>query len=309
MSNVQGIDVVDLRRKMTGSFSPGELEILCFDLHIPSGDLPGPEYQNKVIQLIGYCQRHGRLLDLIAYCEEARPHVQWRQEIQSHPASIETVEARSKHQRQLYVEADGIQLVHTILPSKGADDYWDILIYLIRHKSDDLSMVDHAEFFLGRYWGNKIFHVPNSENFIGIGISAYGPVLCTCRVVFTNGREVMLSRYIDFEMTHLYTKPTPEMKDPPRIKRENVVISEPKLARLLGENFGNFELGMLVEQLGTRVENITMASGRKKAFDLVRYFRIRNQLPELLELCRQERPDAQWDDVYEEEADPNKFQA
>ncbi len=302
MSTIQGVDLIQFRQNLASSFSPGELEILCFDLNIPSGDIPGPEQSNKAIQIISYCQRHGLFLNLITYCSEARPHLQWRQEIQSQLASFETVEARKKHRKKLYEEADGIQLVHTILPSQRRDDHWDILIYLIRHKSNDLSIVDHAEFFLGRYWDNEIFHANNSEDFIGIAISAYGPVLCTCRVVFTTGEDVMLSRYIDFEMTHLYPKSAPAQPMPkslPGIEPKKLsYFSQATLAKRLSENFAGVELDLLVARLGVQIEKITLSSGSAKAFDVVRFFAMRNQLPELLELCRQQRPEGQWDDVY-----------
>jgi len=76
----------------------------------------------------------------------------------------------------------------------------DVLIYLVAHKDAKLSTVSYAEFFLGKYWGNRIFRAANKEGFVGIGTRVYGPVLCTCRVVFQDNHEVLLDRYIDLEM-------------------------------------------------------------------------------------------------------------
>ena len=56
-----------------------------------------------------------------------------------------------------------------------------------------------AEFFLGPYWGNKIFPAVEQNGFIGISTSAYGTFLCVCRVSFTDNTHIYLSRYIDFE--------------------------------------------------------------------------------------------------------------
>jgi hypothetical protein len=103
----------------------------------------------------------------------------------------------------IYSDAKGICLVHTLWPSKKENQDYDIYIYLIKHKSDSVEEVDYAEFFLGKYWGNKIFKVENKENRIGIYTSAYGPFLCLCRVKFKNGEEVFISRYIDFEQGEL----------------------------------------------------------------------------------------------------------
>ena len=291
MSNIQGIDLVQLRQNVTSSFSPGELEILCFDLNIPAGELPGPEHPNKVVQLISYCQRHGLFLNLIAYLNKARPHIQWQQEIQPQLSSIATVDARSEHRQQLYKQAHGIQLVHTILPSKQyTNDYWDILIYLVRHKSDDLSIVDYAEFFLGHYWENNIFNVPNSESFIGIAISAYGPVLCTCRVVFTNGEEVMLSRYIDLEMSALLSDMQGKNISPP----PSHVIWLDNLRNNIDKNFNLEEVFSLCLNLNVNPENLQGDKKEEKIADLIGKLEKVGQLPQLVGLCRQERPYIQW---------------
>jgi hypothetical protein len=61
---------------------------------------------------------------------------------------------------------------------------------------------------LGFMWNNQVFKVDNKEGFAGINISAYGPVLCTCRVVFSDNHEVLLERYIDFEMAGVFSKAT-----------------------------------------------------------------------------------------------------
>jgi hypothetical protein len=68
----------------------------------------------------------------------------------------------------------------------------------------DLSDVKSAEFFFGKYWGNQIFKVQREGSRIGISTSAYGPFLCTCLVTFADDTQVMLERYIDFEMEKLF---------------------------------------------------------------------------------------------------------
>jgi hypothetical protein len=89
------------------------------------------------------------------------------------------------------------------------------LAFLVGHKRaehglpDDLSDIVKAEFFLGRSWGNKIFEVmkpPNVEKPIGLATSAYGPTLCVCRVHFRDGHTAVLSRYLDFEMSGVFTR-------------------------------------------------------------------------------------------------------
>ncbi len=107
----------------------------------------------------------------------------------------------------VYRDSRNVFLAHTIRPSKKPNQLYDIAIYLIPHRSNDpkyrrndLSDIVEAEFFLGEYFNNKVFNIKNRGGVIGVTTSAYGPFLCTCKVLFTDGEQLMLNRYIDFEM-------------------------------------------------------------------------------------------------------------
>ncbi len=107
----------------------------------------------------------------------------------------------------VYRDNRNVFLAHRLRPSKKAGQRFDIAIYLIPHKSndpkyrrEDLSDVIGADFFLGNYFDNHVFQVKNKGGTVGIIISAYGPFLCSCRVLFSDGISIMLHRYIDFEM-------------------------------------------------------------------------------------------------------------
>ena len=115
-------------------------------------------------------------------------------------ASIETPEQWSEQRNALYAEHRGVFLTHIIKPSSIPGQVFDVFIYLIRHKTEDLSGVRIAEFFLGSYWGNKVFPAVEQNGFIGMSTSALGAFLCICRVTFKDGTYVDLERYIDFEM-------------------------------------------------------------------------------------------------------------
>ena len=198
---VTQLDLRALRLGMFDTFSTDELRIACFDLGIRYDDLPGNGLEAKVAELIGYAQRRGRLQDVVAYVKEARPNLKLSQKAQTAtivPGALE--EQRAEHRYALRDDRRDINLVHTLRPSPGSAGWYDILIYLIAHKDAQLSTVSHAEFFLGKYWGNRIYRAANQEGFVGIGISAMGSVLCTCRVVFQDDHAAFLDRYIDFEM-------------------------------------------------------------------------------------------------------------
>lgn len=200
-SGVVQLDLRALRVGICELFTLAEIQILCFDLGIPYEELPGETLPNKAAELIGYSARRGRLQDLVAYVRKVRPNfppIDTEAPVVSPTPSAE--EHRSTHRRALRHARRDINLVHTLRPSPDDPDYYDILIYLIAHRDADISKVRYAEFFLGSAWYNHIFRASNQDGFLGISISAYGPVLCTCRVVFDDGHEVLLDRYIDFEM-------------------------------------------------------------------------------------------------------------
>ena len=293
MGDVQGIDVAVLRKNVEASFTLSELNAVLFDLSIDLENIPGTQKEEKIIELIRYSQRRGRLLELITSFEASRPHIQWRQQITAQSASRNTVEARSQHRTQLYKQAEDLQLVHTILPSKRLENYWDILIYLIRHQSNDLSFVKQAEFFLGRYWGNEIFTVPNQDDFIGITISAYGPTLCTCRVILTGNREVMLTRYLDFEMTSLFTQNKTDNQTTKPSELE-IMIDTSVLAERMKQNFDLNEIEMLAFDLGMDIGELSGMTNHARATALVQYSQGHKRLPELLERLQSERPHVQW---------------
>ena len=100
----------------------------------------------------------------------------------------------------IYEKHRGLFLTHVIAQSIRPKQKYDIYIYLIKHKTTDLSDVEFAEFFFGHMWGSKVFKEYHKKGVIGISTSAYGPFLCTCRVHMKDETVTFLSRYIDFEM-------------------------------------------------------------------------------------------------------------
>jgi hypothetical protein len=68
-------DLPRLRDILVESFSMSELRDICFDLSIDFDDLPGESKRVKVIELIGFLQRRGRLDDLVRLVLTHRPHL------------------------------------------------------------------------------------------------------------------------------------------------------------------------------------------------------------------------------------------
>ncbi|MEW5975070.1 MAG: pYEATS domain-containing protein [Acidobacteriota bacterium] len=159
--------IVALRKRIErgASFKAGPIEI--------GEDLKGLEYVAP-----GTASNH----------DEAAPSVQ---------------DSWAAEREEIYRKNRGVFLTHVLSPSKDPGQEFDIFIYLIKHKSEDLGDIKHADFFFGHMWGNRVFKEKQKAGRIGVSTSAYGPFLCTCRVTFSDGYETKINRYVDFEMGRL----------------------------------------------------------------------------------------------------------
>lgn len=104
----------------------------------------------------------------------------------------------------------GVHLVHVATPSAEPGQAYDLFVYLaaglhrdVNGLPVDLSDVQTAEFHVGPKFTPSGVVVSNHGDKIGFATSAYGPVLCVCRVTFSDGHEVILQRYLDFESAEL----------------------------------------------------------------------------------------------------------
>lgn len=124
------------------------------------------------------------------------------------PASPEAPAVWARLRRRRKDKTRNIHLAHVISPSQVPGQRFDIFTYLVTGSGGNLEEVERAQFFLGRYWGNRIFDVPNQGTRIGFATSAYGPALCVCRVIFRDGSETVLERFLDFEMASVFEEAT-----------------------------------------------------------------------------------------------------
>jgi hypothetical protein len=108
---------------------------------------------------------------------------------------------RRKNERgNYYLPNRDIFLVHRISPSKKLNQLYDILIYVIPHKNSTIVSLQRVEYFFGNYWRDKVFISTDRASGFSITTSAFGPFVCTAELFFTDGKSIILSRYIDFEM-------------------------------------------------------------------------------------------------------------
>ncbi|MCB9419181.1 MAG: AAA family ATPase [Ardenticatenaceae bacterium] len=77
ISNLTAQERIDLRLKINDYFSVDELRTLCFDLYVDYVGLPGDGKIEKILELISYLERRGRLEELLSRCRQVRSNVSW----------------------------------------------------------------------------------------------------------------------------------------------------------------------------------------------------------------------------------------
>ena len=77
MTNLQIINLDGLRKEIATYFNLEELKYLCSSLEIDYEELSEKNKSEKILDLIAYCRRHNRLLDLKNLLKENRSFVLW----------------------------------------------------------------------------------------------------------------------------------------------------------------------------------------------------------------------------------------
>lgn len=110
---------------------------------------------------------------------------------------------KEKERAKYYAEHRGAMLVHRLYKSPKDGQLYDILIYIIPKKNNNLIQVTSVEYYFGKFWDTKIFTSTDRSNGFAIATSAYGPFLCTAKINFNDGGSKTIYRFIDFEMGDL----------------------------------------------------------------------------------------------------------
>ena len=63
--------------KLKINFSDSELRDICLELDVDYEDIPGMSKADKARELILYLGRRARLSELLAICQQHRPHIVW----------------------------------------------------------------------------------------------------------------------------------------------------------------------------------------------------------------------------------------
>jgi hypothetical protein len=112
-----------------------------------------------------------------------------------------------------YAKNKNLFLVHRSRPTGRLHQVtqlptFDISVYLVPHKNfGRLNDVREVEYYFGQHFGlvegkfGTKYVVANGSEGFAVRINAYGPTLCEARIVFHDGSEATVSRYLDFEGT------------------------------------------------------------------------------------------------------------
>ena len=72
------IDSAKLRQNIETHFDKDDMAILCHDLHLRYGNLSRPREDTTALQIVNHCEKRGRLVELLNYCQRKRSRVDWQ---------------------------------------------------------------------------------------------------------------------------------------------------------------------------------------------------------------------------------------
>lgn len=75
--NIEQETLNNLASKLQTNFNDEELKALCFTLSMPYEDMGSQTHSGRMVALVQYAKRRGRLADLAAYGRQHRPHIAW----------------------------------------------------------------------------------------------------------------------------------------------------------------------------------------------------------------------------------------
>ena len=75
LATIEAYIAARLGQMLYSHFDPAEIDLLCFALGINYHDIDGHTHARRAAALVEYCDRHGRLPDLLKRIREERPNI------------------------------------------------------------------------------------------------------------------------------------------------------------------------------------------------------------------------------------------
>ncbi len=102
------VDPVHLRQVLTQYYNEGELRTMCFDMGIDYESIGGRGKGEKVVELVAYAQRYGRLDQIAAYVRQTRDFIQLKT-TDTLPELPKAIPGMIGSGATIYVEGDLVQ--------------------------------------------------------------------------------------------------------------------------------------------------------------------------------------------------------
>ena len=118
------------------------------------------------------------------------------------PLNQESFENLENERKQIYEKLKGVFLVHEWRPSTIKGQNADIIIFIIEHPKQKLTVgkIKSVEYELGRKFFNTTVVKTNDKENFRLDVSAYAGMLCIAKVTFVNNETITLTRYINFDV-------------------------------------------------------------------------------------------------------------
>lgn len=135
------------------------------------------------------------------------------------------------HRHESYKTNKNLFLVHRVRATGQTHKVtglltFDVSVYLFPHKNfGHFNDVREVQYYFGKYFGRSLcdlgtkYVVRNGSDGFAVRVSAYGPMLCEARIIFHDGTETTVSRYLDFEGTSYRFKSETNAADIENLRR------------------------------------------------------------------------------------------
>jgi hypothetical protein len=129
-----------------------------------------------------------------------------------------------------YNKNKNLFLVHRVRPTGKSHPItslptYDVSVYVLPHKNfGHLNDIREVQYYFGQHFGLRQsmygtkYVVQNGSDNFAVRVNAYGPMLCEARIIFHDGTEATVSRYLDFEGTDYRFSPETNAADAEKIR-------------------------------------------------------------------------------------------
>lgn len=143
------MDLPVLAKQIAKLFKLNDIQMVCFDLGIEYDNLPGDTLDRKVQELVTYYERNGNLKELLKYCRQERPLVNWdgAPAVVDNSSSDSTKQVPQAYLRRVRSQSSTFPLIERVRGKRTQRDLNTAAIYVPL----DVSLDDSKPMFKSRH--------------------------------------------------------------------------------------------------------------------------------------------------------------